>query len=59
MVKRNKLDEIRKMYLKKVRKYQYAEIVYNFLIGNYIRWIKDKFHQILLDLDRDLIDKDD
>jgi hypothetical protein len=59
MVKRNKLDEIRKMYLKKVRKYQYAEIVYNFLIGNYIRWIKDKFHQILLDLDRDLIDKDE
>jgi hypothetical protein len=59
MVKRNKLDEIRKMYLKKVRKYQYAETVYNFLIGNYIRWIKDKFHQILLDLDRDLIDKDE
>ena len=59
MVKRNKLDEIRKIYLKKVRKYQYTETVYNYLVGNYIRWIKDKFHQILLDMDKNLIDEDE
>ena len=59
MVKRNKLDEIRKIYLKKVRKYQYVETVYNFLVGNYIRWIKNKFHQILLDMDRELINEDE
>ena len=59
VAKRNKLDEIRKIYLKKVRKYQYLETVYNFLVGNYINWIKDKIHQILLEIDRNLTDEDE
>ncbi len=59
VVKTDKLDEIRKTYLKKVRKYQYLETIYNFLIGNYINWIKYKFHQILLEIDKNLSDEEE
>ena len=57
--KKDKYEEIRKSYIKKIKKHQYLQKVYNYLIGNYINWIKYKIHQILLEIDKNLSDDDD
>ena len=54
ITKRDKIEELRKIYLKNIRNYQYFQKFYNFLFGNYINWIKNKFHQTLIDIDKNI-----
>ena len=56
--RKDRFEEIRKSYIKKIKKHQYLAKVYNYLIGNYINWIKFKIHQILLEIDKNLNDDD-
>ena len=59
IAKKNKFDEFWKLYLKKIRKHQYIQRIFIFIFGNYIDWIKNKIHHILLEIDKNLSDDDE
>ena len=59
IAKKNKFDEFWKLYLKKIRKHQYLQRIFIFIFGNYIDWIKNKIHHILLEIDKNLSDDDE
>jgi hypothetical protein len=51
---RDKPEELRKKYLKRIRDYQYLQKIYSFLFGNYIDWVKNKIHHILIEIDKNI-----
>ena len=59
ITKKDKYEEIRKLYSKKMKKNQYLQKVYNYLFGKYVKWIKNKIHHILLEIDKNLSDEDE
>ena len=57
--KEDKIEEIMKSFLKRIKRHQYLQKAFNFLIGSFIERIKNKIHQTFLEIDKDLSDESD
>ena len=55
---KNKIEDFGKLYFKKIRDYQYIYKICDFLFGKFIKMVKKKIHDILLEVDKHLIDED-
>ena len=54
IARKDKIEEFRKIYLKKIKEHQYLEKAYDHLFGKYVNWIKNKIHQILIESDKNI-----
>lgn len=59
IAKKDKIYEIKKIYLQKIRDYQYLQKLFDFIFGKYIKIVKEKIHQICLEIDKNLSEEEE
>ena len=57
ITKKYKIDKFRKIYLQQIRYYQYFQKLIDFIFGKFFKIIKDKIHQVCLEIDKNLSDE--
>lgn len=59
IAKKDRIDEFKKIYLQKIRNYQYFQKLSDFVFGKFIKIVNDKIHQICLEIDKNLSDEEE
>jgi hypothetical protein len=57
ITKKDKIDKFRKIYLQQIRDYQYFQKLIDLIFGKFFKMVKDKIHQVCLEIDKNLSDE--
>ena len=54
IAKQDKLEQFIKSFLKKIKRHQYLQKAFSYIIGSFLERIKNKIHDIFIEMDLDL-----